>query len=179
MLLSAFDEQADVFKKADKEAGFFARTGDALSYIPTTATKLGEQFTGLFSPDGEVRQWLHNATEAVEDWRSDESKLRQFIAARKMAEAKANGESGFTQFFANAAENPLETVGQFAESALPTVVATGAGVAAAPITGGASLALPFLVGGVQGAGELVIIFTTILWQCQKNNYPKIHNIRRY
>lgn len=115
--LTAFNEQADVFAKADKEAGFFARTGDALSYIPTTATKLGEQLTGLFSPDGSARQWFSEATKEVESWRSDEAKLRALQSAEAMAQAKARGELGFTQFFSNAADNPLETIGQFVESA--------------------------------------------------------------
>lgn len=151
--LTAFNEQADVFAKADKEAGFFARTGDALSYIPTTATKLGEQLTGLFSPDGSARQWFADATNEVESWRSDEAKLRALQSADAMAQAKARGELGFTQFFSNAADNPLETIGQFVESALPTAGSALIGAAAAPITGGASLALPFVVGGVQGAGS--------------------------
>ncbi|MDC2824626.1 hypothetical protein PHA51_01045 [Rodentibacter pneumotropicus] len=151
--LSAFNEHADVFRLADEEAGFFSRTGDFLSYIPTTFTKLGEQVTGLVAPESDARKWFKEATDEVESWRSDEAKMRALHIADATAKAKANGELGFTQFFANAVENPLETFGQFTESALPTVAAAAAGVAAAPVTGGASLALPAIVGGVQGAGE--------------------------
>lgn len=150
--LSAFNEHADVFRQADEEAGFFSRTGDLLSYIPTTFTKLGEQAVGLVAPDSDLRKWFTETTADVENWRSDESKMRALQASNAMAQAKANGEFGFTQFFANAAENPLETLGGFAESALPTVAAAAVGVAAAPVTGGTSLALPAIVGGVQGAG---------------------------
>lgn len=150
--LSAFNEYADVFRQADEEAGFFSRTGDLLSYVPTTFTKLGEQAVGLVAPDSDLRKWFTETTADVENWRSDESKMRALQASDAMAQAKANGELGFTQFFANAAENPLETLGGFAESALPTVAAAAVGVAAAPVTGGTSLALPAIVGGVQGAG---------------------------
>lgn len=150
--MDAFRERADVFAKADEKAGFFARAGDALSYVPSTVTTFGEQLAGLFSPDGDARQWFHEAGESIKDWRSDEAKLRAFIANQKMQEAKAQGESGFAQFFRNAVENPIEATGQFAESALPTIASAVAGSAAAPFTGGASLALPFVVGGVQGAG---------------------------
>ncbi|WP_218668652.1 MuF-C-terminal domain-containing protein, partial [Rodentibacter genomosp. 2] len=151
--LSAFNEHADVFRLADEEAGFFSRAGDALSYIPTTFTKLGEQVTGLVAPESDARKWFKEATDEVENWRSDEAKMRALRSADAMAKAKANGELGFTQFFSNAVENPLETIGQFTESALPTIGAAVVGTAAAPVTGGASLALPFVVGGVQGAGE--------------------------
>lgn len=150
--LSAFNEYADVFRQADEEAGFFSRTGDLLSYVPTTFTKLGEQAVGLVAPDSDLRKWFTETTADVENWRSDESKMRALQASDAMAQAKANGELGFTQFFANAAENPLETLGGFAESALPTVAAAAVGVAAAPVTGGTSLGLPAIVGGVQGAG---------------------------
>lgn len=150
--LSAFNEYADVFRQADEEAGFFSRTGDLLSYVPTTFTKLGEQAVGLVAPNSDLRKWFTETTADIEDWRSDESKMRALQASDAMAQAKANGELGFTQFFANAAENPLETLGGFAESALPTIAAATAGVAVAPFTAGASLALPAIVGGVQGAG---------------------------
>lgn len=150
--LSAFNEYADVFRQADEEAGFFSRTGDLLSYVPTTFTKLGEQAVGLVAPNSDLRKWFTETTADIEDWRSDESKMRALQASDAMAQAKANGELGFTQFFANVAENPLETLGGFAESALPTVAAAAVGVAAAPVTGGTSLALPAIVGGVQGAG---------------------------
>lgn len=150
--LSAFNEYADVFRQADEEAGFFSRTGDLLSYVPTTFTKLGEQAVGLVAPDSDLRKWFTETTADFENWRSDESKMRALQASDAMAQAKANGELGFTQFFANAAENPLETLGGFAESALPTVAAAAVGVAAAPVTGGTSLGLPAIVGGVQAAG---------------------------
>lgn len=148
LALNAFNDESDVFKKADQEAGFFTRAGDALTYIPTTLTKFGEQAVGLVAPDSTARKWLTDATKTVEDWRSDESKLRSHISAQKMAEAKANGETGFTQFIANARENPQETLGQFAESAIPTVAAA----LAAPATGGASLAIPLGVGAIQAGG---------------------------
>lgn len=150
--MNAFREKADVWAKADEQAGFLQRAGDLASYVPSTVTTFGEQLAGLFSPNGEVRQWFQEAGNSVKDWRSDESKLRTFIANQKMQEAKERGESGFTQFLKNALENPLEATGQFAESALPTVASTVAGVAAAPITAGTSLSLPFVVGGIQGAG---------------------------
>ena len=150
--LSAFNEYADVFRQADEEAGFFSRTGDLLSYVPTTFTKLGEQAVGLVAPNSDLRKWFTETTADIEDWRSDESKMRALQASDAMAQAKANGEWGVSQFFENAAENPLETVGQFTESALPTIASAVAGAAAAPLTGGASLALPYLIGGVQGAG---------------------------
>ncbi|VTU08522.1 Uncharacterised protein [Actinobacillus indolicus] len=79
--------------------------------------------------------------------------MRALQASDAMAQAKANGELGFTQVFENAAENPLETLGQFVESALPTIAATTAGVAAAPFTAGASLALPYAVHGIQASGS--------------------------
>lgn len=151
--LSAFNEYADVFRQADEEAGFFSRTGDLLSYIPTTFTKLGEQAVGLVAPDSDLRKWFIETTADIEDWRSDESKMRALQASDAMAQAKANGELGFTQVFENAAENPLETLGQFVESALPTIAATTAGVAAAPFTAGTSLALPYAVHGIQASGS--------------------------
>nr|WP_314741338.1 hypothetical protein [uncultured Haemophilus sp.] len=153
LALDTFNAETDVLKQADDGAGVIARTGDLLSYIPSTATKFGEQLTGLFSPDGDWRKWFTDATKEVESWRSDESKLRNYINAQNLAQAKANGESGFTQYLANAVNAPLETIGQFAESAIPTIASGVIGAAAAPVTGGASLALPFAIGGVQGAGE--------------------------
>ncbi|PJG83755.1 LPD38 domain-containing protein [Caviibacterium pharyngocola] len=149
---AAFSAVADPFKRADEEAGFFARAGDFLSYVPSALTKFGEQATGLISPESEARQWFTNATKEVESWRSDEAKLRALKMAEASAQAKANGETGFTQFLENAWDNPIEALGQFAESALPTIASAVAGTAAAPFTGGASLTLPFMVGGVQGAG---------------------------
>ncbi|WP_439327584.1 MuF-C-terminal domain-containing protein [Lonepinella sp. BR2357] len=136
-------------------AGFWGNVGDAALVIPKSATRLVSSVGGLIDPQGSVRQWGDEATDWLASFESEENRANREENARRIALAKAKGESGWGASWENFVDNPLTTIGDIAESVLPSV-AVGVGAAAlAPETAGMSLvaAAPMILGGIQGAGE--------------------------
>ncbi|WP_439242496.1 LPD38 domain-containing protein [Lonepinella sp. BR2474] len=136
-------------------AGFWGNVGDAALVIPKSATRLVSSVGGLIDPQGAVRQWGDEATDWLASFESEENRANREENARRIALAKAKGESGWGASWENFVDNPLTTIGDIAESVLPSV-AVGVGAAAlAPETAGMSLvaAAPMILGGIQGAGE--------------------------
>lgn len=123
---------------------FTERVGDVVDNIQGVGYDVLSSIGGLLFEQNDPRlQYLKDRSRINDMEMSDNWHATEQENARKLAEAKARGETGFVQTLSNAWQNPFHALVQTGRSVAPTVVA-GA------LTGGIGAGA---VGAVQAAGS--------------------------